>query len=228
MLLAGSIHSRRPTRHCRVRQEQRCRSAQTLAGRFRPLSTTRRLGDEISRDPIGELGGLNLYGFCGNAGDNVMDFLGLVGCGEAPGKRYRFSIPPPTGGWKGVVELKDSNGTWQAQAIGLIETRWKAEVTVVCNCPCGTRRGTRVLFYKDSGTWLVYNPNSHPGRPVVPALYKGIGKLVAAGIKEVLGNNFIVAPQSSITEMTKTINSHPAPTMPWDGRWEGGVSPCDK
>lgn len=35
------------------------------------------LGRFINRDPIGEEGGINLYGFCGNDGVNGYDFLGL-------------------------------------------------------------------------------------------------------------------------------------------------------
>lgn len=35
------------------------------------------LGRFINRDPIGEKGGFNLYGFCGNNGVNAWDYLGL-------------------------------------------------------------------------------------------------------------------------------------------------------
>jgi RHS repeat-associated protein len=38
-----------------------------------------------SRDPIGERGGINLYGFVGNDGVNVWDRLGLYGAGNIPG-----------------------------------------------------------------------------------------------------------------------------------------------
>ena len=55
------------SRRRQLRQEQQCRSAQTRAERFRPLTTTRPLGDEISRDPIGKKGGLNLYEFVKNS-----------------------------------------------------------------------------------------------------------------------------------------------------------------
>ena len=36
------------------------------------------LGRFINRDPIEELGGLNLYGFCGNDGVNRWDYLGML------------------------------------------------------------------------------------------------------------------------------------------------------
>jgi hypothetical protein len=40
------------------------------------------LGEGISRDPIGERGGLNLYGFVGNRPINEVDFLGLIAAGD--------------------------------------------------------------------------------------------------------------------------------------------------
>ena len=49
-------------------------------GRIRYYSPP--LGRFISRDPIGERGGLNLYGFCGNDPINKWDYLGMIigGC----------------------------------------------------------------------------------------------------------------------------------------------------
>ena len=45
------------------------------------------LGRWLSRDPIGERGGVNLYGFVGNDGVNAWDLLGLTECDEERKKR---------------------------------------------------------------------------------------------------------------------------------------------
>jgi RHS repeat-associated protein len=50
-----------------------------------------RLGRFLNRDPIGEAGGVNLYGFCGNDPVNSNDFLGL---NDDRPKRHS---PPPLG-----------------------------------------------------------------------------------------------------------------------------------
>jgi uncharacterized protein RhaS with RHS repeats len=41
-----------------------------------------------SRDPIGERGGMNLYGFVGNDGVNWLDYLGLKECCDKNGNPY--------------------------------------------------------------------------------------------------------------------------------------------
>ncbi len=46
---------------------------------YRYLDT--QLGRWLSRDPIGEEGGLNLYAFVGNSGINIVDVFGLHACG---------------------------------------------------------------------------------------------------------------------------------------------------
>ena len=50
---------------------------------YRPYNTG--IGRWTSRDPIGERGGRNLYGFVGNSGVNRFDRLGLVGSITIPG-----------------------------------------------------------------------------------------------------------------------------------------------
>ncbi len=54
------------------------------------------LGRFINKDPIGEQGGLNLYGFCRNDGVNGLDYLGQVAFYADAGTG---AIPEPTGGW---------------------------------------------------------------------------------------------------------------------------------
>jgi hypothetical protein len=69
----------RSTRRTRSRHLHRscCRSGvRTRIWGVRPLGTIRALGDGISRDPIGERGGKNLYGFVRNSPISLRDTLG--------------------------------------------------------------------------------------------------------------------------------------------------------
>jgi hypothetical protein len=66
-----------------------------------------------NRDPIGENGGVNLYGFVGNNGVNSWDYLGQMGRRIPPGHSLppNWGIGPPTGSgltqgeWDGVVRM---------------------------------------------------------------------------------------------------------------------------
>jgi len=184
----------------------------------------------LSRDPIEEGGGENLYFFVGNYPVNLIDILGLVGCGEYIGKAGHplYVFTEMKEGWSGVVALKDRGGSAGARAIQEIDVKWEANVTVLCNCPCGMRQGTRVTADSALGLWLVYDPKELPlGVPVITSIANGISKLIAAGIKKVMGSSGEASTPVTVKDMVKTINSFPVPTTPYDGSWEGGKSPCD-
>jgi RHS repeat-associated protein len=53
----------------------------------------------INRDPIGEAGGINLYGFVGNTPQNSLDFHG-----ETPGDCYKTMMDAAAAGLKEVIE----------------------------------------------------------------------------------------------------------------------------
>jgi len=79
-------------RRCTRRARPRC--CQATRPRFRGCrcpATTRPLGDGINRDPIGELGGFNLYGLVGNNPVSHFDLSGL----EAGG--FDYAVDPKTG-----------------------------------------------------------------------------------------------------------------------------------
>jgi RHS repeat-associated protein len=184
----------------------------------------------LSRDPIEEGGGENLYFFVGNYPVNLIDILGLVGCGEYIGKAGHplYVFTEMKEGWSGVVALKDRGGSAGARAIQEIDVKWEANVTVLCNCPCGMRQGTRVTADSALGLWLVYDPKELPlGVPVITSIANGISKLIAAGIKKVMGSSGEASTPVTVKDMVKTINSFPVPTTPYGGSWEGGKSPCD-
>ncbi len=188
-----------------------------------------------SRDPLCEVAGENLYAFCSNVGPNGFDYLGLEGCGEAVGKRSKKGQPlyvftEPNGKWKGTIILEEKGGSAQTQAIQRIRVRWEAKVSVLCNCPCGIRKGTRVYDDSVDGAWLIYDPASLPmgGPPVISSIRSGIGKVIGKAIQKIIGNQTAVADQSTIDEMIKIINSFPVPSSPYAGEWKGRKSPCDK
>jgi len=68
MLLAEPSRRSPRSRKRRALRGCACRSAHSRIARFRPLTTMKLSGGEISRDPIGEEGGANLYGLTENVG----------------------------------------------------------------------------------------------------------------------------------------------------------------
>jgi len=64
-------------------------------------------GRFINRDPMGEGGGLNLYGFCGNNGVNRWDLLGLVENGN-------YEVVQDEYGWMSTaVDASGNKGEWR-------------------------------------------------------------------------------------------------------------------
>jgi len=190
-------------------------------------------GRWLSRDPIEEGGGPNLYAFCDNDDYNTIDALGLA-CLERVTKKgkpkYVFTTEPPRGGWKGAVKFKYKAGSSGTRGIQQITVVWKAQVTAACRCPsgCVNKEGTKV--YKagpEEGTWVIYDPTALPlGVPVVTGVAQGILKLFQAAVLRVASEDASVAMPSVIDEITSVVLSMPAPATPWDGEWEKGKSPC--
>jgi RHS repeat-associated protein len=184
----------------------------------------------LNRDPLGELGGLNLYAFVRSSPINLIDLIGLAGCGEKIGKsgHSRYVFTDPHVGWTAVITLEDYGGSAQAQAIQSININWTANVSVLCNCPCGIKNGTRVSSDSKTGWWATYNVNALPlGIPVVSGVANGISKLIAKGLQKIIGP-VGVTDQDTLTQINKTINSFAVPTSPYDGGWKDGKSPCDQ
>ena len=77
MLRVGPVPVTSRSRNRRMRPEPRCRSTQPRLRQNPTCGYNRTLGEGISRDPIAEKGGVNLYGFVGNRGANRYDLLGL-------------------------------------------------------------------------------------------------------------------------------------------------------
>jgi RHS repeat-associated protein len=110
-----------------------------------------------SRDPIEEMGGVNLYGFVGNDGVNKWDYLGQFSLSGLVGASGSGSYYFPLWGWGGVyvsgsVEIrtgtctKDSGGTTTYDSIsgsfgggvyaGTPGMRWRIRANMVENLRC--------------------------------------------------------------------------------------------
>jgi RHS repeat-associated protein len=198
-------------------------------------------GRWLSRDSIGENGGVNLYGMVGNNPIRYVDRLGLApakACSEAIGKsgkpRIVFEPSPPTGGWKGRISFGYGGGSSVDQELDTIEITWKASVVVLCKCTCNyqIRPGTRVFEDIEAGHWLTADPTSLPMSPfpVATEILVILGDQIAGELAGMLASVPIMANDDLQKQVNLTIANmiRRRPTSPQDGTWEGGVSPCDK
>ena len=189
-----------------------------------------------NRDPLGERGGRNLYGFVRNNPISLFDYLGLK-CTEAIGKngqpRIIFDPAPPKGGWKAVSLDFEKGGSAQAQLIDTISVTWEASVVVMCKCDScyEMRHGVRTHEDQENGAWLSADPTQLPTSPfpVATKILEIIGGLIA---DEILGNFAIPIPADAKNgeEMVNAVKTLVArrPTQPYQGQWKDGKSPCDK
>ena len=89
-----------------------------------------------SRDPIGEMGGINLYGFVGNNAVNWLDLLGLVQPLPSPIPPSFPNLPPNVtpGPWPPMVQPSPTPGIWPsvgAGVLGALETAASAALLPV-------------------------------------------------------------------------------------------------
>ena len=122
-----------------------------------------RLGRWLNRDPIGERGGLNLYGFVGNRPTEVIDALGHFPCERVIGVLQRSGTPMPSNArafrwitewallaaWPSSERVAASGGTNPLPVeVGLanrIEVVWLRQYSELCKC-CTEDRGVILLW----------------------------------------------------------------------------------
>jgi|GEM_PF-3004914 len=221
----------------RFSTKRTCNTTDLVLYEYRAYSPC--LGRWMSRDPVEETGGGNLYGFVFGNPLNNFDRLGLSAgkCREAIGKKGKprivFEYSPPKGGWRGKLGFGDVLGSAQAQMVHKIYIRWEAAVAVLCICPtgCEIRYGTRIQEDEEHGNWLVYDPTKLPQSPfpVPQSIWEIIGQLIADGILELLGPAPVPMDDNELERMKAAIMAllDRRPKCPWDGSWKGGKSPCD-
>jgi RHS repeat-associated protein len=221
----------------RFSTKRTCNTSDLVLYEYRAYSPC--LGRWMSRDPVEETGGGNLYGFVFGNPLNNFDRLGLSAgkCREAIGKngkpRIIFEHPSPKGGWRGKLGFGDIQGSAQARMIHKIYIKWKAAVAVLCICPtgCEIRYGTRIQEDEEHGNWLVYDPTKLPQSPfpVPQSIWGIIGQLITDEILELLGPAPVPMDDNELESMKAAIRAliDRRPKCPWDGSWKGGKSPCD-
>jgi RHS repeat-associated protein len=191
-------------------------------------------GRWLSRDPIAERGGLNLYGFVFNNPVNKADAFGLI-CTEALGKNGESRIvftqsESQGGGWSGgTATFGDPAGGGSLQEFTTVSVDYTAQVTVMCKCNnCyHLKNGVRVYHQETDGDWTHYKPGNLPlgvELPVVTGVMQGLGKLGAKWIERVIGA--WIMDELDTNDALKAIAALPHPTSPNDGDWKNGKSPC--
>ncbi len=222
----------------RFSTKRTCNTTDLVLYEYRAYSPS--LGRWLSRDPIQEKGGWNLYGFVSSSPLINFDVLGLsMGKGkEAIGKngepRIIFEPPSPRGGWRGKLGFDDIQGSSHSRAIHEIYVESEAAVAVLCICPqgCEIRRGTRITKDQEYGNWLAYDPTSLPQtpHPVPQHLLEVLGRFLGELMLRFLGPALIPQNEAVLESMKATtiVLVNRRPQHPWEGYWKGGMSPCGK
>jgi RHS repeat-associated protein len=96
-----------------------------------------RLGRWLSRDPIGEVGGINLYGYVGNGPISNLDLLGLFDSKDALSNGVGFA--PGLGTAQSIVELCAGKDYITGEPVN----RWFAAVTVVASLNPGGKAAVK-------------------------------------------------------------------------------------
>jgi hypothetical protein len=179
-----------------------------------------------------ERGGQNLYEFVFDNPVNNSDALGLS-CTEAVGNsgQPRMVFTDPGGGWSGGTAVLGDKAGANPFTYGEVTVKYTANVSVLCQCDCGTqiRSGVRVFKQSAQGSWPVWDIGTVGvgiDVPLATAIESGLIKLGAKWIKGVIGTG--VMAQTDADEIASLVSKMPQPTNPTDGDWKGGKSPCGK
>jgi RHS repeat-associated protein len=120
-------------------------------------------GRWLSRDPIGENGGLNLYGYVENDGVNRWDYLGLYGSINYPAPGY--NMPAPHVNRRDLTQKKFND--WHEEEknnldwIGDLPTcpcKLENDCRTVCRVSYGATMGAVIMRYETECFWV--NPDS--------------------------------------------------------------------
>lgn len=107
-------------------------------------------GRWVSRDPIGEQGGVNLYGFVGNSALNDVDYLGMI---QKPGSNcLGFAIT----GLKGFCTGPET-GDSMKDYLGQVKDLKCKIVKDSTKCECGAKKATILIYF--------YTPDKYRNNP---------------------------------------------------------------
>jgi hypothetical protein len=187
-------------------------------------------GRWLSKDPIGERGGLNLYSFIVNSAVNHVDVLGLVGKGPCLEVPITSVFSAPNTGWTQTkmdpVELELGS---YVVTVSAIEVKWEARVTVDCNCGAGycdrKASGTRIEKQRVELVDIILGQSLNPLPAEIPTPTSAaafIGETLAARFTEILGHTKY--KPLDVGEMQRQANLV-KPSTPRQGKWKNG-DPC--
>jgi len=192
-------------------------------------------GRWLSRDPIKENGGANLYDYVHNQPSWLEDSLGL--CSEVPGSQKFLKGTGKGEGWH--LTSFSIQDTYKENLITIVQGvggTWTAQVYVLCDC-CGKLFGTSgtKTFSMDhvAPSQIIAFPDATAvpvdmGSPFqIKDVFEGVGEMAGQGAGDSLG---IGKRNLSGQDANIIINTLQAvgPTLPSQGEWVGGKSPCDK
>jgi RHS repeat-associated protein len=183
----------------------------------------------ITRDPLNERGGQDIYEFVLNDPNNSVDPIGLA-CTEALGQNGKplMVFTDPGGAWSlGIVSFSAAAGAGATQQYTIAKVTYTASVTVLCTCPCKLQSGVRVYEQEADGSWVFYKPGTvgHGVEvPVVKGVMNGLSKLGAKWIGNVLNTSVML--QYDADDAARELSTLPHPSEPSDGEWKDGKSPC--
>ena len=190
------------------------------------------LGRWISRDPIEEQGGFNLYAFVNNDPVNKFDILGLKCKPKTyPNGQYIFSVDQSfyPSGWQCETNYLtlDECG---ASAVVSATLECKLHVIVECLCPClEKRKGIRYFKVENIGgsscdTPIAENRYVSPFPLLSFKTPPSIIDLIARLIEYNISPMGLQEPNSDA--LKKEINSKKPKTF-IEGEWLNGESPCE-
>ena len=203
------------------------------------------MGRWLSRDPIEERGGLNLYAFVNNDPVNKWDLWGMKqeksGCEEMKGK---YNLPKIVfeksevagGGWKGelIYDQAIASSIMSVHFIYSIRIKYTANVYVLCKCCTHNeyRKGKRIYITEPVAENIPYYDPADV--PIVPSDFismiinmnmpKILGTLIALELAKKNPLLYIAAEDKKILN---NIGASYIPEYPDEGEWEKGLSPCE-
>ena len=194
------------------------------------------IGRWISRDPIEEQGGFNLYAFVNNDPVNHWDMLGLECTVKKNAQREEIididSSRSPNG-WECTLKLSTLNELNMSNSLSF---NLKCKLHVIVECECGSclvkRKGTKYVK-KDIGvsncnTSLVENRFVSPLPffyiPTTPRITDVLAKILH---EEIMKKNPFLKADALMEDFKKDV-SEQLPKSIQDGEWLKGKHPCDR
>ncbi len=197
------------------------------------------LGRWLSRDPLEEGGGVNLFELFNNNAPNRLDSYGLT---VYQAETICFNKPSTLAfdgdGWKMTNSYPvDTQSSWYASFDFTAEATWEASVTVECECSCYTEGSTTATTWTKSASGKrtvtkEFDVMATRFDPMAGA--SAIALPSGANLGQQAGNAANAAGSSGLSAIAPALKQQinnaaelVAPKEPNEGSWIGG-DPCKK